>query len=46
MKDGLKSYEKFAALGVHRVSSGNGVHAIVTEVTNKAFEKLNKEKTL
>src|SRR5690554_3009994 len=46
MKEGLKSYGEFAALGVHRVSSGNGIHAIVTEATNKAFEKLNKEKSL
>lgn len=46
MKEGLKSYGEFAALGAHRVSSGNGIHAIVTEATNKAFEKLNKEKSL
>lgn len=46
MKDGLKSYEEFAALGVHRVSSGNGVHAIVTKATEIAFERLQANNTL
>lgn len=46
MKQGLKSYDEFAKLGVHRVSSGNGIHAIITETTNKAFEKLNETKSL
>lgn len=46
MKDGLKTYEEFAALGVHRVSYGNGVHAKITEATNKAFDDLMKTKSL
>jgi len=46
MKDGLKTYEEFAALGVHRVSYGNGIHAKITEATNKAFDDLMKTKSL
>lgn len=46
MKDGLKTYEEFAALGVHRVSYGNGLHAKITEATNKAFDDLMKTKSL
>lgn len=46
MKDGLKSYDEFAALGVHRVSYGNGIHAKITEATNKAFSALNNTKSL
>ena len=46
MKDGLKTYEEFAALGVHRVSYGNGIHAKITEATNKAFDDLIKTKSL
>ena len=46
MKDGLKTYEEFAALGVHRVSYGNGLHAKITETTNKAFDDLMKTKSL
>lgn len=46
LKDGLKSYEEYAKLGVHRVSSGNGIHAVVTKATEQAFEKLQKEKSL
>lgn len=46
MKNGLKTYEEFAALGVHRVSYGNGIHAKITEATNKAFDDLMKTKSL
>ena len=46
MKDGLKTYEEFAALGVHRVSYGNGIHAKITEATNKAFNDLMNTKSL
>ncbi|SFN08237.1 2-Methylisocitrate lyase, PEP mutase family [Paenimyroides ummariense] len=46
MKDGLKTYEEFAALGVHRISYGNGLHAKITEATNKAFDDLMKTKSL
>lgn len=46
MKDGLKTYEEFAALGVHRVSYGNGLHAKITEATNNAFDDLMKTKSL
>jgi len=46
MKDGLKTYEEFAALGVHRVSYGNGIHAKITEATNKAFDDLMNTKSL
>ena len=46
MKDGLKTYEEFAALGVHRVSYGNGIHAKITEATNKAFDDLINTKSL
>lgn len=46
MKEGLKSYDEFAALGVHRVSSGNGIHAVVTKATEDAFSNLNKNKSL
>jgi len=46
MKDGLKTHEEFAALGVHRVSYGNGIHAKITEATNKAFDDLMKTKSL
>lgn len=46
MKEGLKTYDQFAALGVHRVSSGNGIHAVITKATEDAFKKLNTEKTL
>lgn len=46
MKDGLKTYEEFAALGVHRISYGNGIHAKITEATNKAFDDLMKTKSL
>ncbi|WCM40811.1 isocitrate lyase/phosphoenolpyruvate mutase family protein [Flavobacterium sp. CBA20B-1] len=46
MKDGLKTYEEFAELGVHRVSYGNGIHAKITEATNKAFDDLMKTKSL
>ncbi|MEG1266185.1 MAG: isocitrate lyase/phosphoenolpyruvate mutase family protein [Myroides sp.] len=46
MKDGLKTYEEFAALGVHRVSYGNGIHAKITDATNKAFDDLMKTKSL
>ena len=46
MKDGLKTYEEFAALGVHRVSYGNGIHAKITDATNKAFDYLMKTKSL
>lgn len=46
MKDGLKTYEEFAALGVHRVSYGNGLHAKITEATNKGFDDLMKTKSL
>lgn len=46
LKEGLKSYDEFAKLGVHRVSSGNGIHAGVTKFTEEAFKKLNKEKSL
>jgi len=46
MKDGLKTYEEFAALGVHRVSYGNGLHAKITEATNKAFDDLMNTKSL
>lgn len=46
MKDGLKTYEEFAALGVHRVSFGNGIHAKITEATNKAFDDLMNTKSL
>ncbi len=46
MKDGLKTYEEFAALGVHRVSYGNGIHAKITEATNKAFADLMNTKSL
>lgn len=46
MKDGLKKYDEFAKLGVHRISSGNGIHAVITVETNKAFEKLITEHKL
>lgn len=46
MKDGLKTYEEFAALGVHRISYGNGIHAKITEATNKAFNDLMNKKSL
>lgn len=46
MKEGLKTYEQFAALGVHRVSYGNGIHAKITEATNKAFTDLMNTKSL
>ncbi|UUV21815.1 isocitrate lyase/PEP mutase family protein [Paenimyroides aestuarii] len=46
MKEGLKTYEEFAALGVHRVSYGNGIHAKITEATNNAFDALMKAKSL
>lgn len=46
MKDGLKTYEEFAALGVHRVSYGNGIHAKITEATKKAFDDLMNTKSL
>ncbi len=46
MKEGLKSYNEFAALGVHRVSYGNGIHAKITEATNKAFTGLMNTKSL
>ncbi|MEG1027015.1 MAG: isocitrate lyase/phosphoenolpyruvate mutase family protein [Flavobacterium sp.] len=46
MKDGLKTYEEFAALSVHRVSYGNGIHAKITEATNKAFDDLMNTKSL
>lgn len=46
MKDGLKTYEEFAALGVHRVSYGNGIHAKITNATNKAFDDLMNTKSL
>ncbi len=46
MKDGLKTYDEFAALGVHRVSYGNGIHAKITEATNKAFADLINTKSL
>lgn len=46
MKDGLKTYEEFTALGVHRVSYGNGLHAKITEATNNAFDELMKTKSL
>lgn len=46
MKQGLKTYQEFAALAVHRVSSGNGIHAIITNATNNAFDHLNKNKSL
>lgn len=46
IKDGLKTYEEFAALGVHRVSYGNAIHAKITEATNKAFDDLMNTKLL
>lgn len=46
MKEGLKTYEEFAKLGVHRISSGNGIHAVVTKATENAFKKLNENKSL
>lgn len=46
LKDGLKSYDEFAKSGIHRTSSGNGVHAKITEKINEAFKKLNDEKSL
>lgn len=46
LKEGLKSYEEYAKLGVHRVSSGNGIHAVVTKATEQAFEKLHNQKSL
>lgn len=46
MKDGLKTYQEFAALGVHRISYGNGIHAKITEATNKAFNNLMQKKSL
>lgn len=46
MKNGLKTYQEFAALGVHRISYGNGIHAKITEATNKAFADLMNTKSL
>lgn len=46
LKEGLKSFDEFAALGVHRISSGNGIHAIVTKATDKAFNRLMSDKSL
>src|SRR5690606_4968907 len=46
LKDGLKSYEEFANLGVHRISSGNAIHAVVTEATEDSFKRLYQQKSL
>lgn len=46
LKDGLKTYDEFAELGAHRVSSGNGIYAIVTKATDKAFNRLMIDKSL
>ncbi len=44
LKDGLKTYEEFAVLGVHRISSGNAVHAKITTATQAIFLNLNEKK--
>jgi len=46
LKAGLKTYGAFAALGVHRISYGNGIHAKITKATDEAFQKLNDSKAL
>ncbi len=46
MKDGLKTYEEFATLGVHRISYGKGIHAKINAATNKAFDDLMNTKSL
>lgn len=46
LKDGFKTYEAFAALGVHRISSGNAVHAKITAETDTIFKNLNEKKTM
>lgn len=46
LKEGLKTYEEFAALGVHRISSGNGVHAKITKASEDSFQKLFATKAL
>jgi len=46
MKSGLKSYDEFAQLGVHRISYGNAIHAQITETINKTFTELLNTKTL
>lgn len=46
LKEGFKTYEEFAALKMHRISSGNAIHAQITKETNKAFVKLNESKKI
>lgn len=46
LKDGLKTYDEFAELGAHRVSSGNAVHAATTKFIEQSFEKLNKQHSI
>lgn len=46
LKEGLKNYEEFALLGVHRISSGNGIHSKITKATEEAFQKLHETKSL
>lgn len=46
LKEGLKTYEEFAALGIHRISSGNGIHAKITKATEEAFRQLHDTRAL
>lgn len=46
LKEGMKTYDEFAALGVQRISYGNGIHSKITKATEDAFQKLHQAKNL